>query len=328
MIKKKFFVVLVFVFLAIFPFGQSIVYANSGEEVILGGYSAGFSLYSKGACVVGVCDVVTENGLISPCKESQIEVGDIILSINGNETNSSFDIERFTKNGDLHVLLIERNGENLLKNIYPAKDLNGKFRLGVFVRDTVNGIGTITYIKDNKFASLGHPVLDEGGKILKIKGGALMDCSITGCVKGEKGKPGELRGAILKKKEIGTIESNRENGVYGCLDMNKINFENVKKIKIGKAKIGDAHIYTTVCGNTPKKYSISIIKVDDYKNNSKNMVIKILDEELINCTGGIVQGMSGSPIVQDGKLVGAVTHVFINDPTRGFGLSIQNMSNV
>ena len=160
---------------------------------------------------------------------------------------------------------------------------------------------------------------------IDIFGGELYNCSITGCVKGERGKAGELRGVFVKNDPIGVIDKNLISGVYGQLseDFDKTN---LTQIEIGKASIGDACIYSTIDNNEPKRYSISIIKVDDFQDN-KNFVIKVTDKDLLETTGGIVQGMSGSPIVQNGKLVGAVTHVFINDPTRGFGINIFNMIN-
>jgi len=323
MIKKILLIIACFVLS--FATIQNVVFAD--DAVYLGGYPAGFSLYSKGAFVVGVCDVVTKDGLKSPCKDAGIDAGDLILSINEKETNTSLDIENAIKDEKKHIAVIERGEETLIKEFYPAKDLNGKYRLGVFTRDTVNGIGTITYIKDKTFASLGHPVLDENNNVMKINGGSLFKCAITDCVKGERGKPGELRGAFLKRKEIGKIFVNEENGVYGKLDDCDLICDNLTKISFGKAKMGDAKIFTTISGVEPQEYDISIVKVDEFRNDSKNLVVKITDERLLSLTGGIVQGMSGSPIVQNGKLVGAITHVFINDPTRGFGLFIQNMNN-
>lgn len=322
--KRQGFVCAVLSIILFFSFSLIKVNASS-EFVYLGGMPAGFSMYTRGADVVGLCDVVTEKGIESPAKDIDIKVGDKILFINEFPVDNAFDIEKaLIKEGDKN-LTIERNGEIFLERIKPVKDLSGKYKLGLFVRDEVSGIGTVTFIKGKRFASLGHPVVDEDGKILKITGGKAYSCNITGYVKGERGKAGELRGVFLRNNFIAQIDKNTEYGVYGniseCLELTKL-----KEIKIGQAKMGDAYIYSTIDGKTPKYYSISIIKVDN-SQNTKNFVIKINDKELISSTGGIVQGMSGSPIVQNGSLVGAVTHVFINDPTRGFGLSIDKMLN-
>lgn len=324
-IKRK--IAIFIVLLACFvTFGYNNVYAE-GEKLYLGGIPAGFSLYTRGACVVGLCDVITENGISSPSKNADIRVGDLILSIDGLEVNSAADIENSVKNELIKDISLDRNGEIVTTELVPAKDMSGKYKLGVFIRDCVNGIGTITYIKGDKFASLGHPVINEDGSILKIMKGKLYSCSITGVVKGERGKAGELRGVFQRGAVIAEIEKNNLKGVYGSIYGSEIDYDSLKEISTGEAKVGNAVIYSTINGSEPEEYSISIIKVDGNNKDNKNFVIKITDKTLLSLTGGIVQGMSGSPIVQDGKLVGAITHVFINDPSRGFGISIDNMLN-
>ena len=324
--RKKFgFLILILLF--VFAISSPIKHANAdADKVYLGGMPAGFSLYTKGAKVVGICDVITENGLKSPAKDSEIKVGDIILSIGEYEINSALDIEKALKNSINNSMSISRDGNIIWEKIKPAKDLSGNFRLGIFVKDKIDGIGTITFIKGNRFASLGHPITDETGNVLNISGGDLFECTITGCVKGERGKAGELRGVFASRNKIASIDKNLSCGVYGTLDINNFDKSNLTEIEVGTATVGDAYIYSTILGESPEKYNISIIKTD-FNNKTKNFVIKINDDRLLNKTSGIVQGMSGSPIVQNGKLVGAVTHVFINDPARGFGISIENMIN-
>lgn len=295
------------------------------EKVYLGGLPAGFSMATRGVKVVGLCDVITKNGAISPSKDADIRIGDIILTIENLEINSASDIETAISGQQSVDIQIRRKGETLNKILNPAKDLSGNEKLGIFIKDDICGIGTITYIKGNRFASLGHPVIDESGEIIEIISGNLYNCNITGCVKGERGKAGELRGIFLKNNPIAHVDKNTQYGVYGKIT-DDIKLDSLQEISLGQAVVGDAEIYTTLNGNSPKNYSISIVKIDN-NNGTKNFVIKINDKNLLNQTNGIVQGMSGSPIVQNGKLVGAVTHVFINDPTRGFGLSIHNMIN-
>lgn len=294
------------------------------EKYFLGGMPAGLELTTRGATVVGTCEVVTEKGVLSPAKSIGIVAGDIILSINNNEINDAFDIENALKDDGDKYIMIARKEEILSLNISPAKDLSGNNKLGVFVKNGVNGIGTITYYTSKgRFACLGHPVF-VGDSIVKIKKGNLYSCFITGSVRGESLKPGELKGVFIKERINGVIDKNDINGVYG--NVNKgVSYNKLKEIELGEGKIGDATIFTTVNGDNPKEYNISIVKVDYKENNLKNYVVKITDKELISKTGGIVQGMSGSPIVQEGKLIGAITHVFTNDPTRGFGVSINNM---
>ena len=317
-------ILLVFLVVAVlFSTVVNVAFADE-ETVYLGGMPAGFFLESRGAFVAGLCDVITENGLKSPAKDAGLSVGDVILDIDGKEVNNALDIENTLNDDLLKSIVVDRKGKKEEFSVKPATDVNGKLKLGVFIREGVSGIGTVTYIKDDCFGSLGHPVLNDDGSVLDIIKGGIYDCTVTGFVKGERGKPGELRGVFSRRDEKGIINKNNETGVYGKL-IQKPDKSDMTEIKTGEGKPGNAFIYTTVDGRTPVKYSVSIIKYEE--SATKNFVIKITDERLIEMTGGIVQGMSGSPIVQDGKLVGAVTHVFINDPTRGFGISIYNMLN-
>lgn len=300
-----------------------VVKGYSENDIYLGGIPVGFSLYSRGVKVIGISDVITENGISSPAKEAGVKTGDVLLSIDGKEINTSKDIENNLNNDDYKILNIRRNGESIIINVKPQKDVVGNIKLGIFVRDEIDGIGTITFIYKNKIASLGHPVIDENNNLLEITDGSLFNCAINGYVKGEKGKPGELKGLMLRDRQIGKVEKNTKFGVY-CSAEN-VDYSKLTKVEIGQAKIGDAYIYSTIKGREPKKYSIKIVKNDNYFSEDRNYFIKITDKELLSTTGGIVQGMSGSPIIQNDKLVGAVTHVLINDPTRGYGISINNM---
>lgn len=320
--KKFYFISIILSFFLFLNINYTLV--NADYNVYLGGMPAGFTLNTKGAEIVGITDVITENGIISPAKKADILVGDIILNIDDKEVNNVSDIETNIKTDSI-VIKISRKGELLYKSVNPVKDLTGQYKLGVLIRDGVSGIGTITFIKDNKFAALGHPVINDSGKLFEIVGGSAYSCNITGFVKGERGKAGELKGTFLRANSFAKIENNTICGVFGTINDN-FNYKNLTKIKTGNATPGDACIYSTIDGSTPKKYNISIVKVDNYEEY-KNFVIKVTDKDLLNKTGGIVQGMSGSPIVQNNKLVGAVTHVFINDPTRGFGININKMLN-
>lgn len=323
--KKRIFAFLFGFILLFCTFSTSKVYAQV-NTVYLGGFPAGFSIETRGAYVIGLTDVLCDDGVKSPAKDVNIEVGDVILSIDNKEVNNAEDIAKVLTNCNEKVLNVKKNNQIEQIKIKPVKDTSGYIKLGLFIRDNVNGIGTITFIKGDRFASLGHPVLDDNGKILEINSGSLFNCNITGCVKGERGKPGELRGVFLKKTCMASIDKNINEGVYGNIK-NSDFLDGLTKIELGKAQMGDAEVYTTICGEKPKKYSISIIKSENGLRDTKNFVIKINDKDLLETTGGIVQGMSGSPIIQNNKLVGAITHVFVNDPTRGFGISIYNMLN-
>lgn len=299
----------------------------------LGGFPAGFVLNTTTVEVIGVCDVVSNDGVRSPAREAGIKTGDIIDKINGEEVNSATDINKIIsteyKKYEVDIL---REGECLKLEVNPAKDIaTGGKRLGVLVKDSINGIGTITYIDgaNKKFASLGHPVSDTQNNLIKINGGTIYNSIIYDVKKGVRGTPGELRGAFESGSIIGSAKINCPCGVYGDLadkfDCSKL--LKVSKASLDEVEIGTAYIYTTIYGKSTDKYKISIVKVDKGNKENRNFVIKVDDDRLLEKTGGIVQGMSGSPIVQNGKLIGAVTHVFVNDPTRGYGIGIDNMTS-
>ncbi|MDY6368194.1 MAG: SpoIVB peptidase S55 domain-containing protein [Clostridia bacterium] len=315
-------------FLTILPFALIISLFNvsnaraESEKIYLGGCVAGFSITTEGAEVVGICDVITNDGVKSPAKHAGIIIGDIILEIGDLKTNNANDVAAAIKDGDNKPVKVKRAGETFITKVVPEKDMTGIYKLGVFIRDDINGMGTITFFNEKEFAALGHPVISPDGNVMKITGGKIFNCNVTGAVKGERGKAGELKGVFVGEP-YGVIEKNTLTGVYGNV-INKNGF-NLKEIGIGEGVVGDASIYSTVNGEGVKEYKISIVKVDKDNKSNKNFVIKTNDKNLIEQTGGIVQGMSGSPIVQNGKLIGAVTHVFINDPTRGFAISISKM---
>ncbi len=322
---KKFFTCLVLA--VILCCGFSTAYAES-NCLYLGGNVLGFTIKTEGATVVGTCDVITEKGLISPCKEAGIEVGDVIYSLNDKLVNSASDVATTLKNysGGEIVTKISRNGQIRLIDVIPAKDVSGNYKLGVYIRDDLNGLGTVTfYREDGSFGSLGHPVSDENQKSYSVVGGNVYNSSVIGINKATRGRAGELRGMFLGDKPIGEIFNNSTVGLFGKI--NNFKPQNKIKVEVGAPKQGKAQIYSTVDGITPKYFDISIVKVDLFSGSNKNLVIKITDKSLLDYTGGILQGMSGSPILQDGKLVGAVTHVFINDSSRGYGIYIENMLN-
>ncbi len=324
--RKYLFLILTFLLLLVNLVPSTVIAYANDNKVLLGGMPAGFSINTKGAKIMGLTDVITDIGANSPSKDANLQIGDVILKIDGIATNSAQDVENAINNDKIKNLYIKRDNEYKNVLIKPAKDVNGIYKLGVYIRDSIKGIGTITFIKNGRFASLGHSINDENSEIVDIVSGELFDCYITGSVKGERGKPGELKGIFTKSLHVGEIDKNITQGVYGNIKEN-FNKDNLFEIEMGNASIGNASIYSTINGKYPKEYKIQITKVDNDVEANKNFVIKITDKNLINETGGIVQGMSGSPIVQNGRIVGAITHVFINDPTRGYGISIKNMIN-
>ncbi len=333
--KLKFFIaaVVACVLLSVGIFPRTIVRAAESEYYV-GGMTAGFLLSAGGAQIVGLSDVVTENGNARPAAEVGIRAGDIISEVNSVKISS---IEQLNaaldkSEGKSVTLTVKRGGEQAKVEITPVKDKkSGRYKIGILVRDSLSGIGTVTYInRENKrFGALGHAVTDDAREDLSISDARVYLCSVIGVNKGVRGKAGELRGLFLNDKCVAKAEKVCSTGLYGTFD-DGYDCSSLFSVPLGglsEATIGKAEIYSTVDGTTPKKYEIAIAKVDVGNRENKNFVVKITDETLIAETGGIVQGMSGSPIVQNGKLVGAITHVFLNDPTRGYGIGIENMIN-
>ncbi len=308
-------------------FNNSVAYAGE-QDLYLGGYVCGFSIDVQGSQVVALTEVIGDKGIVSPSKCAGLVVGDVIMSVNGKKISNSKDFSEILANYDGGYLIVEvmRGDNRLFFDVFPEKDVVGSYKIGVFLRDDLQGIGTVTYVKeDGSFASLGHPVTDSNGKLIEINGGKVFNSSILGVLKGVRGRAGELKGIFIGDKDKGEVYKNTQSGMYG--KFYNFNVKNAQKIERGVARMGRAQILSTVDGETPKFYDIEIVKTDFRKGNLKNLVIKVTDKNLLEYTGGIVQGMSGSPIIQEGKLVGAVTHVFVNDSSRGFGISIDNMLN-
>ena len=325
----------------LFPWANKAAEASSNfveREVFVGGTARGFTLNCEGVVIVGLSDVITARGAISPTQSSDISAGDILKQIDGVTIKGADMIESLvndkTRCGRPIKVKVVRRGQAFETTIHPALDAaTGKYKLGLWIRDNAAGVGTLTYIrKDNgRFGALGHPVCDiDTGALLPIDDGAIYGCNIVGVARGERGKPGELRGLFLKGgDQVGVLDNNTNFGVFGCLQeeaLPKVAGETMLTAPRENVKIGRAIVRCTVDGTTPENFDIEIIKTNTFSSSAqKNMVIRITDPRLLNKTGGIVQGMSGSPIIQNGKLVGAVTHVFVSDPTKGFATFIDNM---
>lgn len=321
-------------FMGLFSLKKVEVHKIKDLEVYPGGDSIGVRLSSSGVLVVGFSDVIINGEKSgSPAKNGGIVVGDFIMKVNGNTVLTSKEVGREIEksNSDKVKLTIDRKGEVLEKEIKGIKE-GDKYKIGLWVRDSAAGVGTMTFYdkKTNKFGALGHPITDgDTNEIFRSRKGDLYEASIISLRKGEKGNPGELKGIFMDEdKPVGEIEKNTECGIFGNGKMK--DKENISKpMKVGfreEVKVGKAKIITTISGNEPKEYEIEIMKkLDQDTPGPKSMIIKVTDEELLKQTGGIIQGMSGSPIIQDGKLIGAVTHVLINKPDTGYGIYIDWM---
>ncbi len=310
----------------------SVITAKAEESVVyVGGMSAGFTLKTGGAQIIGLCEVMTEYGVVSPAYKAGLRSGDKIVKVCGIPVETIAHLNELVdkSRGKCLELEINRQNEKMIISIQPVKDkATQRYKIGVLARDSVSGIGTVTYIDQisGRFGSLGHSVVGEDKKELQMFDGVVYECSIVGISKGVRGKAGELRGMFLKNKTLGNAEKLCDCGIFGQISETFETSDLMRAVATSKdVSPGNAYIYSTVNGVEPQKYEIEIVKVDKGNREHKNYVIKITDEKLIEETGGIVQGMSGSPILQNGKLIGAVTHVFLNDPLRGYGIDIQTM---
>ncbi len=298
------------------------------EEVYVGGVPIGLKLYADGVVIVGTEPVDTENGYINTADKAGLKVGDIIKSINGEYVSTNSRVSQIIEesNGDVIELQVLRNGEFHTYSFNSEYSISeGKFKAGIWIRDSSAGIGTVTFCtKDGFFASLGHAVCDIDTKdVVPISQGECTDVSLTGFSKGVTGKAGELCG-VLESDRTGEIYCNGDSGVYGKFD----NVPLTELFPVAPKKYvvtGEAYIYTTLENNVIEKYKVSIVSIDPDSPDNKNLVVEITDPALLEKTGGIIQGMSGSPIIQNGMLVGAITHVLVDDPAKGYGIYAQTM---
>jgi len=307
-------------------------------KVIPSGEAIGVKIESKGVLVVGLSSITDVKGRkCSPAAECGFEVGDKIIDIDGKQVEKERDIINYLNNRqdkDAKIkVIVERNGEKHYFSLKPVKcEEDNIYRIGLWVRDNIAGVGTMTFYDSESgiFGALGHGITDiDSGVLIDINTGCILKSKIASIQKARKTVPGELVGIFYDNdSEYGVIEKNTRFGIYGKLNK-KQNISRNKAVSIGlnsQIKEGSAKILTTIEGDKVEEFDIEIQKVMRQRSSeSKSMIIKITDKKLIEKTGGIVQGMSGSPIIQDGKLIGSVTHVLVNDPTRGFGISIEWM---
>ncbi len=318
------------------PVKRVSVHKLSDVHVMPGGISVGVSMYTEGVLIVGLGSIDTAGGRVSPAAAAGLRAGDVLLRINGAEVKGAAHMTEIcaASSGAELTATVLRNGEIRTFSVSPAVDVSdGVARLGIWVRESTAGIGTLSFynMSDLRYGALGHAVTDaDTGSRLLIKSGELIHANIIGIALGEEGSPGEIRGTFNALSErLGNIDDNTPCGVFGTLyepTPNPLYPDGVSIAYWEEVEAGPAEILTSVDGNGVRAYACEIIKVyPKDEDNTKGMVVRITDPELIEKTGGIVQGMSGSPIIQNGKLAGAVTHVFINDPTRGYGIYIEKM---
>ena len=294
------------------------------------GRTIGLKLYTDGVLVVGMSEIDGEDGnKYMPYENSGIKEGDLIQEINGQEianTQALINIVN-ASNGKEMSIKYKRNGESIYTSIKPVKGLNSGYMLGLWVRDAAAGIGTLTYYEQasGKFAALGHGITDvDTGNLLNISNGELVTAQIVSIVKGVKGRVGEIRGIIDNGEKIGNIDRNTEIGVYGTVTnlefINSVKGTEVEVANRNEIKTGEAKIICQVENEKVEEFKIKIKKIYKNSKDNKSMLIEIEDENLINKTGGIIPGMSGTPILQNNKFIGAITNVLLNSPTEGYAI--------
>lgn len=292
------------------------------DYIYASGKSIGINIKLKGIMVVGLYEV---NG-VSPGVIAKINLGDRIIKVNNNEVNSIKEMtEAISKsnNKDSVEITYLRNNKEYKTNLELIND-NGIYKTGLYVKDTISGVGTLTYIDPGTmmYGALGHEIIDRNTKtIVDIDDGKIFKSSVTGITKSTNGNPGSKNALYYNDVVYGNINKNTHSGIFGNFSANT---DNLKLYKVSDPVLGDAKILTVIDNDTIKEYSINITKINEFKE-TKNILFDITDTELLNKTGGIVQGMSGSPIIQGDNIVGSVTHVVVDNPEKGYGIYITNM---
>lgn len=331
--KIKYSVRLLVVVLLVGLFAGVSVHAAEPEDLRLypGGMPFGVRVQTKGVLVVGLSKVACADSVEEPAARAGLCAKDMILAINDTPVHTVEEVTtRIEASGGAALRLTVLRGEReLTLHLTPARaKADGKYRAGVWIRDSAAGIGTVSFIfpETGMFAGLGHGICDsDTGELMPLARGMVTDVSIVGVHKGKSGHPGELRGVFCAGKK-GTLLANTTTGVYGVYSQIPETVPVSEPMAVLPAESlteGDAQIYCTV-GERMDKYDVRISRINPHAE-SKNFVVEVTDPRLLELTGGIVQGMSGSPVIRDGKLIGAVTHVLINDPTRGYGITVASM---
>ena len=352
--KKKHFFIIIFLFLIyIYLLNLSIIpnsffAINNGKikeiaavpypkvKVIPAGNLIGLKLYTNGVLVIGTSEIKGIDGIIQkPFENTNIQEGDIIIELDNIKIDSSGILKSIINNSEGRELEIKyiKRGEERLETIKPVQTNENEYKLGIWVRDSASGVGTMAFFEpeSKKFVALGHGISDnDTGELLDIERGEAVNSKIINITKGKNGFPGEIKGSISKEKTIGTVYANTNVGIYGTL-IDEINYLDKYKDGIEVASreeihLGKAVMLTTLETGVVKEYEIEIIAIDiENTDSNKNMQVKITDEEIIKKTGGIICGMSGSPIIQDNKLIGSLTNVLVSDPKQGYAIFADTM---
>lgn len=316
--------------------GGSVMAASDTQTVIPMGRAVGIKLFSDGVLVVGFSEIPTDEGKAAPAKDCGLKEGDIITHINSEEVDTIEQVQSLLQDleGDQMSIRCLRGEKQIQMTVQAAKcSSDGTYKLGAWIRDSMAGIGTMTYYdpQSGTFGALGHGINDvDTAQLMPLQSGGVMEASVTDVKKGVKGTPGALQGAFNTTQDVGDLWANTDGGVFGTLADEAL-IKGLTPVEVAapsEIQVGEATILSNITGETVEEYTVEITKVylaDD--GDTRDLMLTVTDPRLLETTGGIVQGMSGSPILQNGKIVGAVTHVLVNDPTTGYGIFLQNMLN-
>ena len=300
--------------------------ASAERTVIPLGKAVGIKLFAAGVLVVGLADGDT------PARTCGLRQGDIITAMDGTAIDSTEQVQSLLAEaaGQETTLTVRRGSSTLALSACARPSAGGAWQLGAWIRDSMAGIGTLTYYDPatGQYGALGHGITDvDTAQLMSLGSGSIMETTVKAVKKGEKGDPGELKGDFTVQRDVGTVTVNSDGGIFGTVSDASFpaQGEAVPVASADEVTTGRAVIRTTVCGDEIREYEVQIVKVYRDEDSTRNLLLRITDPELLQTTGGIVQGMSGSPILQNGKLVGAVTHVMVNDPAQGYGIFAENM---
>lgn len=316
------------------PFKEVKVTPVDEQEIYVSGSTIGIYMETEGVLVIDTGEIEDQNGEMKEPAKNLVRQGDYIVSFNGEKISTKRELinDIAGLDGEEVTLEVKREGESVPVSVTPVKDTKGDYKLGIWVRDDTQGIGTLTYVDQNgRYGALGHGISDiDTAQLLNIRNGALYKAQILAINKGSKGNPGELAGFIRydDRNILRSIEINSKNGIYGQFYKGAEDGITLKKMPVAykqDVKTGEASVLCNVDGEV-REYQAEIKRIDlNHEDTNKSFVIQITDEKLLEKTGGIVQGLSGSPVLQNGKMVGAITHVFVQDSTSGYGIFIENM---
>jgi len=307
---------------------------SSARTLVPLGRAVGIKLFSDGVMVVGLSEIPTEQGSCSPARRCGLHRGDIITHINSEEVDSIEEVHALlqTLSGQKMSIRATRGEKKIQLTAQAVQcSTDGTYKLGAWIRDSMAGIGTMTFYDPltGVFGALGHGISDvDTALLMPLESGAVMHASVTDVKKGLEGHPGELHGTFRTDLELGQLSANTSGGIFGTLCEQALPAEcaSLPIASRGQVQTGPATILSNIAGEQVEAYSIEIVRIyPDIDSDTRDLMLKVTDARLLDRTGGIVQGMSGSPIIQNGRIVGAVTHVLVNDPTRGYGIFIENM---